>query len=246
MTTPEDPGRRQSDPETESDYPATFEELDAQFGDPAPPPEPGPTSWLRKLLAPLLVLGGLALKFGFVILKFFGIFIAVGGYALIWGWRFAIGFVLLILFHELGHYVEAKREGLDPQLPVFLPFLGAYVALRNMRFDPWANARVSIAGPIAGGLAALFCYVVGEVTDSRLWLALAYTGFLLNLINLAPVWILDGAQVYRSWKILRAGGGRPTAEDARGLSHVVAGITVATVGLLILGAFAAHVPQDRL
>ena len=88
------------------------------------------------------------------VLKFFGIFLAVGGYALIWGWRFGVGFVLLILAHELGHYIEARREGLDPQLPVFIPFLGAYVALRNMRFDPWVNARVSLAGPVAGGIAA--------------------------------------------------------------------------------------------
>ena len=95
------------------------------------------------------------LKFGGFGLKFFGIFLAVGGYALIWGWRFGVGFVLLILVHELGHYVEARRQGLDPQLPVFIPFLGAYVALRNMRFDPWVNARVSLAGPVAGGIAAL-------------------------------------------------------------------------------------------
>jgi Zn-dependent protease len=88
---------------------------------------------LGRLIAPLVVLVGIVVKFGAFVLKFFGIFLAVGGYALIWGWRFAAGFVLLILVHELGHYVEAKRSGLDPQLPVFIPFLGAYVALRNMR-----------------------------------------------------------------------------------------------------------------
>ena len=93
-------------------------------------------SLLGKLLAPLVVVIGVIVKFGAFVLKFFGIFLAVGGYALIWGWRFAIGVVLLILVHELGHYVEARRLGLDPQLPVFIPFLGAYVALRNMRFDP--------------------------------------------------------------------------------------------------------------
>ena len=97
-------------------------------------------SLLGRLLAPLVVVIGAVVKFGAFILKFFGIFLAVGGYALIWGWSFAVGVVLLILVHELGHYVEARRHGLDPQLPVFIPFLGAYVALRNVRFDPWVNA----------------------------------------------------------------------------------------------------------
>ena len=102
-------------------------------------------SLLARLVAPLVVLVGVVVKFGAFVLKFFGIFLAVGGYALIWGWKFAVGVVLLILAHELGHYVEAKRLGLDPQLPVFIPFLGAYVALRNMRFDPWRE-RPRLAG----------------------------------------------------------------------------------------------------
>ena len=147
-------------------------------------------------------------------LKFLGIFVAVGGYALIWGWRFAVGFVLLILVHELGHYVEAQRQGLNPQLPVFIPFLGAYVALRNQPFDPWRNALVSIAGPVAGGVAALACLVYGNATDSDLLRALAYVGFLLNLFNLIPIGILDGGHILRSWRVLRAGGGR--AEPGRG------------------------------
>jgi Zn-dependent protease len=222
--------------------PTSFDELEVQMGLREPPRKP----WLQRLLAPLIGLGLLLLKFGVFFLKFFGIFIAVGGYTLIWGWRFAVGFVLLILVHELGHYVEAKLQGLDPQLPVFIPFLGAYVALRNSRFDPWVNARVSLAGPIAGGAAALVCLVVGQSIESDLWLALAYTGFLLNLINLAPFWILDGGHVYRSWKILRVGGGRPDPAEARRLSWVVAVLALATAAALVLGMVAAHVPQNRL
>ena len=176
-------------------------------------------SLLGRLLAPLFVVITAIAKFGFVVLKFFGIFLAVGGYALIWGWTFAVGFVLLILVHELGHYLEAKREGLDPQLPVFLPFLGAYVALRNMRFDPWVNARVSLAGPIAGGLGALACLATAETLDSDFWRALAYTGFLLNLINLAPIGILDGGHVLRSWRVLRAGPGLHTRAGTAAGEH---------------------------
>ena len=124
-------------------------------------------SLLGRILATLAIAAGAFVKFGVFGLKFFGIFLAVGGYALIWGWKFGLGVVLLILVHELGHYVEAKREGLDPQLPVFIPFLGAYVALRNMRFDPWVNARVSLAGPIAGGVGAAACLVAAASVRLR-------------------------------------------------------------------------------
>jgi Zn-dependent protease len=201
---------------------------------------------LGRLLAPLVVLAGLAIKFGGFVLKFFGIFLAVGGYTLIWGWRFAVGVVLLILAHELGHYVEAKREGLDPQLPVFIPFLGAYVALRNTRFDPWVNARVSLAGPIAGGVAALACLGLAAALDSDLLRALAYAGFLLNLLNLAPIGFLDGGHVLRSWRVLRAGGGARSPARARRLARIVAVSSLLTAAALVVGMVVAHVPQDRL
>ena len=203
-------------------------------------------SLLGKLVAPVVVLIGVVVKFGAFVLKFFGVFLAVGGYALIWGWRFGVGFVLLILAHELGHYIEARRSGLNPQLPVFIPFLGAYVALRNMRFDPWVNARVSLAGPVTGGIAAAGCLVAAVALDSDLLRALAYAGFLLNLINLAPIAFLDGAHVLRSWRILRAGGGRTDPNAARRLAAVVAVATLLTIAGLVLGMLAAHVPQDRL
>jgi Zn-dependent protease len=203
-------------------------------------------SLLGRILAPLVVVITALAKFGFAIFKFFGIFLAVGGYALIWGWWFAVGFVLLILVHELGHYIEARREGLDPQLPVFLPFLGAYVALRNMRFDPWVNAKVSLAGPVTGGVGAFGCLVAAESLDSDLLRALAYTGFLLNLFNLLPVGILDGGHVLRSWRILRAGGGASTPAVAQRRANLVALASILTAAALVVGMVVAHVPQDRL
>ena len=219
----------------------------------APEPETLPSehdrtrrSLLARLAAPLVVLIGLVVKFGAFILKFFGIFLAVGGYALIWGWKFGVGVVLLILAHELGHYIEGKRAGLDPQLPVFIPFLGAYVALRNMRFDPWVNARVSLAGPVYGGVAAVGCLAAGVSLDSDLLRALAYVGFMLNLINLVPIAFLDGGHILRSWRVLRAGGGRPDPADARRLAAVVAVASFVTVAGLVLGMVVSHVPQDRL
>ena len=198
-------------------------------------------SLLSKLLAPLVVLIGVVVKFGAFVLKFFGIFLAVGGYALIWGWKFGVGVVLLILAHELGHYIEAKRLGLDPQLPVFIPFLGAYVALRNMRFDPWVNARVSLAGPVVGGIAAAGCLAAAVSLDSDLMRALAYAGFMLNLINLVPIAFLDGAHVLRSWRVLRAGGGRVNPSDARRLAAIVAVASLADRR----GARARHARRPR-
>ena len=208
-------------------------------------PAPRRGGALGRILAPLLVVGGVLLKVAGS-LKFFGVFLAVGGYALIWGWRFAVGFVLLILVHELGHYVEAKRQGLNPQLPVFIPFLGAYVALRNQPFDPWQNALVSAAGPAAGGIGALACLVYGSATDSDLLRALAYAGFFLNLINLVPIGFLDGGHILRSWRVLRAGGGRTNPAEARRLAGVVGAYSIALAAALAIGMVASHVPQNRL
>jgi len=204
------------------------------------PIHPRGTDWggrLRKATGPIIA-GVIALaKWSFVLVKFSSIFIAVAAYALIWGWKFGVGVVLLILLHETGHYLEAKREGLDPKLPVFIPFLGAYV--QYTRGNPWQTARVAIAGPILGGAAAFVCYLVAKQQDSDLLYALAYFGFFLNLINLIPIGILDGGAVWRSAKWLRRGGGgwRATA---------VYGLYFATAAMLVLGMVAAHVPQDRL
>jgi Zn-dependent protease len=203
------------------------------------PVQPRGTDWrglFRKLTAPLVFLIGLAAKLG-SLAKFAAVFVAFGGYTLIWGWRFALGVIVLIFVHELGHFLEAKREGLDPDWPVFIPFLGAYV--KHTRGNPWQTARVAIAGPILGGVAALVCFALGETQNSNLLIALGYFGFVLNLINLLPFGILDGGSVWRSTRWLWRGGGRDKA--------LVSGFVYAATALLLLvGALAAYVPQHRL
>jgi Zn-dependent protease len=203
------------------------------------PVQPRGTDWrgmLRKLAAPLVFLLGLVAKLG-SLAKFAAIFVAFGGYALIWGWKFALGVVVLIFVHELGHYLEAYREGLSPQWPVFIPFLGAYV--KHTRGNPWQTARVAIAGPILGGVAALVCFALGEARNSDLLVALGYFGFVINLINLLPFGILDGGSVWRSTRFLWRGGGREKAI----FSAVLYGSTAL---LLAIGAMAAYIPQHRL
>lgn len=224
--------------------PGTFPEPDPAYSPVQRPRRPREV--LARIWAPIVAVVGVAAKFGLFTLKFFSIFIAVGGYALIWGWRFAIGFVALILVHELGHYVEARRQGLHPALPVFVPFLGAYVALKNVPFDPWRNALVSLAGPVAGGLGSAAVFAVGEARDSRFLLALAYVGFFLNLINMIPVGFLDGGHVLRAWQVLHRGGGRRDPAAARALSWGVAALFGLVAFALVLGMVAAHVPQSRL
>jgi len=206
------------------------------------PIQPRGTDWRRLariVLAPIAAIVALALKFGVAFAKLGSIFVALAGYALIWGWRFAIGFVLLILVHELGHFLEARRLGLRPSLPVFIPFLGAYVAIKDARLNPWQHARIALAGPVAGALAAVAFLVAADVTGSRLLSALAYSGFLLNLFNLIPIGFLDGGQIARSYRYLRLGGAPRRA-------YVLASVAVAVAFLLVLGMAATHVGQDRL
>lgn len=211
------------------------DDLDYQYN----PIHPG-TNWrgrIRKLLGPI-VAGIVALaKWSFVLVKFSSIFIAVAAYALIWGWRFAIGLVFLILWHELGHYLEARREGLGPKLPVFIPLIGAYV--KYTRGNPWQTARVALAGPILGGVASLAFLLAGESQSSDLLRALAYFGFFLNLINLVPFGPLDGGQVWRAARFLRVGG-------APGKAQVIYVLYFATAIALALGMWASHVTQHRL
>jgi Zn-dependent protease len=113
-------------------------------------------------------------------------------------WRFGLGFVLLILVHELGHVAEARRQGLDVSLPTFIPFFGAYVKVRHGNQSPWQNALISLAGPFAGGLGAAAVWAVGAARDTHWLIELAYIGFLLNAANLLPLGFLDGGSIFRS------------------------------------------------
>jgi Zn-dependent protease len=194
---------------------------------------------LGRIWAVVLGVGIAALKFGAFTIKFFGVFISVAAYALIWGWRFAVGFVVLILVHEMGHFLEARRQGLRPALPVFVPFFGAYVAIKDAPHDPWRNGLISIAGPVLGGLGALACFVVGNANDSDLLRALGYSGFLLNLFNLIPIFPFDGGFIGSSTRALWKHGPRSRA-------IVLGGAYVTLAVLLALGMMAAHVSQDRL
>jgi Zn-dependent protease len=120
--------------------------------------------------------------------------VSIGAYALIWGWRFGVGFVLLLFVHEMGHVIQLRREGIRASAPMFIPFLGALVAMKEMPKDAGAEARVGLAGPVLGSLGALVCVGIYALTGDELFKALAFVGFFLNLFNLAPVLPLDGGR----------------------------------------------------
>ena len=120
--------------------------------------------------------------------------VSVAAYALIWGWSFAVGFVLLLFIHEIGHVIQLRREGIPASAPMFIPFLGAAVAMKEMPKDAGAEARVGLAGPVLGTLGCLIPLALYGITDDELFKALAFVGFFLNLFNLLPVLPLDGGR----------------------------------------------------
>jgi Zn-dependent protease len=120
--------------------------------------------------------------------------VSVVAYSLFFGWTFAVGFVILLFVHEMGHVIQLRREGVKASAPMFIPFLGAVVMMKSMPEDALAEARVGLAGPILGTAGAGVCLAIGEATDSDLLRALAYVGFLLNLINLVPIVPFDGGR----------------------------------------------------
>ncbi|MBM3668051.1 MAG: site-2 protease family protein [Actinobacteria bacterium] len=120
--------------------------------------------------------------------------VSIAAYQLIFGWPFAVGFVLLLLLHELGHVIQLRREGVEASAPMFIPFLGAVISAKSLGKDAAAEARVGLAGPILGTIATLVPLGLWLTTGEDFWRALAYIGFFLNLFNLLPVVPLDGGR----------------------------------------------------
>jgi Zn-dependent protease len=168
------------------------------------PQAPGTTTKWVKRLGPLGTLAILLAKFKTIFLflfklKFLFSFASfIGVYWALWGPRFGIGFAVLILIHEMGHYVDIKRRGLPANMPVFFPGLGAYVRWQAMGVSAETRAAVSLAGPLAGWLASAVCALIWYQTRDPLWAALARVGAWFNALNLTPVWIFDGAQAARA------------------------------------------------
>jgi Zn-dependent protease len=117
-----------------------------------------------------------------------------GVYWSIYGWPLALGLVVAIYIHEMGHVMMLRRLGIDASAPLFIPGVGALVMLKQRVVDPLTDAKIGLAGPVWGLGAALTAAVVYAVTRAPVWLAIAQLTAFLNLFNLTPVWQLDGSR----------------------------------------------------
>ncbi len=136
-----------------------------------------------------------ALKFGKILTVGGTMALSVLAYSLVWGWRYAAGLVALIFVHEMGHYLAAKQKGLNVGVPTFIPFVGAWIELKDRPMNAETEAYIGYAGPLLGTIGALACYFYARYTGERLFLALAYAGFFINLFNLIPLSPLDGGRI---------------------------------------------------
>ena len=143
----------------------------------------------------LLVLLFGAAKFGKLALTGGTMLLSLVLYAGIWGWRYAAGFVFCLFVHEMGHLIAARQRGLAVSAPAFIPFMGAFITMREQPPDVETEAHIAIGGPLLGTLAAFGFWFAGQQTGDGLLLAIAYSGFFLNLFNLLPVSPLDGGRI---------------------------------------------------
>lgn len=191
-----------------SDLPAEADGLPVETTSEVPSARPRTVaSRLRKftalIVAAAIFLLQFAAKLKFLLLllpkvKFFAtaitMVLSIGAYALLFPFWFAVGFVVLIWIHEMGHVIQLRREGIKASAPMFIPFLGAFVAMKEMPRDAAVEAKVGLAGPILGTLGALGAWALYLYTGHQVLLGLAYTGFFLNLFNLLPMLPLDGGR----------------------------------------------------
>jgi Zn-dependent protease len=143
----------------------------------------------------LLLLLLASLKWGKIATTGGTMLLSLAVYATIWGWPYAAGFIALMFIHEMGHFIAARQCGLNVGAPTFIPFLGAWINLKDQPLDVRTEAYIAFAGPLVGTVAAVAVYLWGRWTGSTLLLAISYAGFFLNLFNLLPVSPLDGGRI---------------------------------------------------
>jgi Zn-dependent protease len=134
-------------------------------------------------------------KLGKILLSGGSMLLSIAIYAQMFGWKYAVGFVLLLFCHEMGHYIAARQRGLEVGLPTFIPFVGAWISLKNQPINAETTAFVGLAGPLVGSTCAFLVYLMALHYGSHWLFAISYAGFVLNLFNLIPVVPLDGGHI---------------------------------------------------
>lgn len=120
--------------------------------------------------------------------------LSIGAYALAFGWQFGVGLVVLLFIHEMGHVIALRRYGVRATAPIFIPFLGAFIGMKQLPKDATMEAVVGLGGPVVGSLGALGAWVLYAIYDHPVFLVMTYIGVFLNLFNLLPVLPLDGGR----------------------------------------------------
>lgn len=167
--------------------------------------------------------------------------LSFGFYWSIWGWKFALGFILSMYVHEMGHVAALRRFGIKATAPMFIPGFGALVRLKQLPANPIEDARIGLAGPWWGMGAAFACYVVFEVTNVPIWAAIAQTGAWLNLFNLLPIWQLDGGRGFNALSRWQAVAGAAVAGGMFAWTHE--GLLMVIAALALYRAFTT--PSSR-
>ncbi|MBE0500825.1 MAG: site-2 protease family protein, partial [Desulfuromonadales bacterium] len=126
---------------------------------------------------------------------FITMLISIWAYAVFWGWPFAVGFVALLFIHEMGHVIALRMMGIKATAPMFIPFMGAVIGMKQLPKNAFDEAVMAYGGPLLGTIGAIGCAGAGYLTGNPFWFALAMTGFLLNLFNLLPISPLDGGRI---------------------------------------------------
>lgn len=159
-----------------------------------------PPSRVRRVAQSIAAAGIAAAKFLAVIVKFKYVFligsmlVSVAAYTWLWGWTFAVGFMLLLAIHEIGHVIELRRQGISATLPSFIPFLGALISMKGRPQSSYDEAKVGLAGPLLGTLASAGVALAAVLLHSMFLRELAYVGFFLNAFNLVPALPFDGGR----------------------------------------------------
>jgi Zn-dependent protease len=214
---------------------ARIAELEQQLAV-SPNGQAAPKNWWRKVTSALGPIGLMAWKFKALLLgltklgTLFSMFAFFGVYWALYGWAFALGLVLSIYIHEMGHVIEIRSYGLPASAPMFIPGLGAFIRLRTLNITPIQDARIGLAGPIYGLGAALLSLVLHLATGLPIFAVIAHFGATINLFNLIPVWQLDGSRGFHS-----------LTQTQRGiiLSCTIAIFLIAHQGMLFLIALGA-------
>ena len=155
--------------------------------------------WKFKAIGVFLLTKGKLLLFGLSKgSTFFSMLAALGVYWTLWGWKFALGFVLSIYIHEMGHVAAMKRFGLAATAPMFIPGFGAFIRMKQHPATAQEEARIGLGGPIWGFGAAAACFLIYMATEQPFWAALTHAGAMINLFNLMPIWQLDGGHAFKA------------------------------------------------